>query len=750
MVEKLRIILGAPGEAEMPLLADLGARDDCEIVAVVDPTGCALGASIAEIMGLPVLPSFASLNLAAEKVPPLFILPDGLGSLVASLAAGATALGLSTLRADELRALLFSRRLQPQSRKRQVRRAHGLREMERESAELQAALAGLEDALAGDAILRRLLGMCTRATRASGGSIMLFDEASRELYIAYAVGLSEGTLHGTRVKLGEGIAGRVARTRQSELLSGSCAGSERRRDRPDIASAICTPLVSGERLLGVLNISTQRGEPPLDETARAALDGLAVRLGRILDGVQQIQQERTSRIFDLTEQQLRRLVAGKPDLPDMLTAWCGSLAITAEALRVSLVVACEDGGLLLCESDGAGEGRHWYEPLQNPAWLEILSSGLPLVARQADRTGIAMPPLTVFYLPIGRDPVLAGLAVHFAHSRGAHAFHALAGEMVFLLERLLTDQLGQRRQALRADRLGRLSAVLTELAMHTGTPGQLAEKICEAARQLTGARFVAAVVDCDSTPPRLAGGNIPESTPWLGELPRLLRKAAADGWRITTLESVTAPLSVLAVVSRPGQAAPGLVILGKQRLHDLDGQVFTPQDAELVLPLAAGIGQYLPVPPAEAPDLLALPSPHQLSRPEEDSANAAHDEVQLLADLRRELDRCDRYHNVCGLVLLRPDLPASNVLDLLRAAARRIETFLRNSDRCYALDHGCLAVLVPEDIQHLDRLLQRLCGGLRELAADPSLAIATARLAYPVTKGTAEELLARLRQRLDG
>lgn len=749
MTERLTIILGSPGEAEMPLLSDLCARDDCVVAAVVDPTGKALGAAIAEIMGLPVLPSLAAVDEKSLPAGTLFVLPDGLGSLVAALSSAASARGLTTLRADELRARLFERRPARPARSSSVVLSGGLEAIERESAELQASLAGLEDALAGDAILRRLLDLCARATGSSGGSLMLHDEVSRELYIAYAVGLSEGTLHGTRVKLGEGIAGRVASTRQTELLVGVQGSCERRRDRPDIASAICAPLLAGGRLLGVLNLSTQAGEPLLTEASRDILAGLAVRLGTILDGVQQLQQQRTSRIFDLAEQQLRRLAADHRELPGMLAAWCDALAVTAEAVRVTIVAPCEDGGLLVCEGGGGGGGDHWYEPLHNPAWLEVLASGLPMVARQTDLgSGSQEPPLTVFYLPVGRHPVLAGLAVHFVHSRRAHGFHALAGEMVFLLERLLTDQLGQRLQGQRADRLAALSAALTDLAAHEGTPGQLGQKICEAARRLAGARFVAAVADIGSDPVRLAGGNIPETAAWLSELPRLLRSAAEDGWRITTLEAGPAPLSVLAAVGRAGEAVPGLVLLGKQRLHALDGQVFTPQDAEMIVPLAAGLCQVVPQEPSLVGDLLPLGTQIEVARPGGRGDRIEQGQERLIDDLRRELDRCERYHNVCGLVLLQPDLPASGAIDLLQSAARHVAVHLRNSDRCYPLADGCLAVLVPEDVQHLGRLQQRLIEALRELAGDPQLAIAAARIAYPASKGTADELLALVRRRL--
>ncbi len=746
MSEHLSIVLGAPGEAEMPLLADLGARDDVTILAVVDPTGLALGASIAEIMGLAVVPSLDELpSLAGLK--PLMVLPTEPATLVAAISDAAAKHGLETIRPSELRARLFGRRPAPAAREPAPSRP-GLEEIERESASIQEALSGLEDALAGDTILRRLLDLCTRAVGAGGGSIMLFDEASHELYIAYATGLSEGTLHSTRVKLGEGIAGRVARTRQAELVEGVQGAAGRRRDRPDIATAVTIPLVSGEKLLGVLNVSSRTGETPLDAAARDLLVGLGVRLGRILDGVQQLQQQRTSRIFNLTEQQLRRLAGDNPELPDMFTAWTEALAVTAEADRISLVVPCADGGLLSCESARDETGRHWYEPLHNPAWIEVLATGVPMVVRQDDANNAGGPPVTVFYLPVGRDPVRAGLSVHFSSPGPAHAFHALAGETVFLLEKLLPDQVDRRRQEHRAGLLGELSEALGELAAHDGTPGRFGENLGAAARRLTGARHVAVVAELVDGAVRLGGGNVPEGASWLAEIPRLLEAATRDGWRITTLESGASPLSVLVAVSGPDESAPALVLAGKERTHTLDGRVFSALDAELVVPLAGLLHRLKPAPPVQDGEAFQPVAVELGIDALSTQADETTGEEKLVEELRRELDRCDRYHNVCGLIMLKPDLPQTAAFDLLEAAARRVTSNLRISDRIFTLEDGSLAILIPENIQHLDRLQDRLVADLRELAGDPDLSVAAARAAYPSTKGPADAFLARIRERL--
>ena len=748
MTAPITYVLGAPGEAEMPLLADLGARADVRVLAVVDPTGVCLGGAIAEIMGLPVLASLADVEAPADATPTL-VLPSGPPGLVADLSRQARDRAFAVVRADEVRAEIARPRPDPGN---DAPAELPLRDIDEETAALQASLDDLEDALAGDTIMRRLVELCTSAVGASGGSIMLFDETSRELYIAYAAGLSEGTIHGTRLKLGEGIAGRVAHTREAELVEGRHGPEDRHRDRPAIATAISTPLVAGDELLGVLNVSTQTGEPPLGQTARDSMVGLAARLSRILHEVLQLQRQRTGRMFHLTEQQLRRHTTDSTDLPEMLVGWAGTLAVTTEADLVCLAVPCDDGSVLLAECDAGLSGQHWYEPLHNPAWLEVLGAGLPVVARQQSATVEGRDPLTAFYLPIGRASARAGVSLQFSGARRAHAFRALAGETAFLLDRLLPDLLSQRAQAHRAAMLARLSTLMTELTSSDATPGTQLEHLCDVVRDLTGARYSVAIAELGEELPRLAGGNAPENVAWLREVGRLLAEAEADGWRITTLETRDAPLSVLVATNPAGGGVPGLVLVGKERTHELDGRVFTPLDAELVLPLASLLGRLMPRPREEDDGLLVSIAPLaadiELAPAGVRTGGTADAEERLREDLAREMDRCDRYHNVCGVIILAPDLPGSPALDLLAAAARRLSERLRASDRVYTLPAGEMVLLVPEEIRNLKALQERIVDDLKRVAGDPELHVRAARAAYPSVKGPADAFLATLHDRL--
>src|SRR6266851_4105597 len=107
-----------------------------------------------------------------------------------------------------------------------------------------------------------------RALEADDASLMLPDAAGG-LTIAYSHGLPELVRKATRVRLGEGISGRVAQDRVPALLIGSPAGMPRfagvRGDPERVRSSIVYPLAAGEQLVGVLNVNRAQSRKPFRE-----------------------------------------------------------------------------------------------------------------------------------------------------------------------------------------------------------------------------------------------------------------------------------------------------------------------------------------------------------------------------------------------------------------------------------------------------------------------------------------------------
>jgi putative methionine-R-sulfoxide reductase with GAF domain len=149
---------------------------------------------------------------------------------------------------------------------------------------IEDTLVALEKLLDRRELLKFLLEVAVKATTSRAGSIMLYSAEARELYIAYAIGLSERVIKNTRQKLGLGIAGTVALNKQAQLIHEPAEKSlyARDRERLDIGSAISVPLLWGERLLGVLNVSSASGDPRHSEKDLKRLKTLSRRLSRVL------------------------------------------------------------------------------------------------------------------------------------------------------------------------------------------------------------------------------------------------------------------------------------------------------------------------------------------------------------------------------------------------------------------------------------------------------------------------------------
>jgi diguanylate cyclase (GGDEF)-like protein/PAS domain S-box-containing protein len=109
-----------------------------------------------------------------------------------------------------------------------------------------------------DRLVDFIVDKATTILEAEKCSLMLFDEASNELCIKGAKGLSEEVITGTRVKLGDPIAGLVAKE-GGEILVKNIEYDQRfeRKSRPSYRSRsfMSASIKLNDRLIGVVNIA---------------------------------------------------------------------------------------------------------------------------------------------------------------------------------------------------------------------------------------------------------------------------------------------------------------------------------------------------------------------------------------------------------------------------------------------------------------------------------------------------------------
>ncbi len=112
-------------------------------------------------------------------------------------------------------------------------------------------------------LVKQIIETARQETRADDVSLMLLDDDCRELRIAAATSLSAEIIQTERREIGNGIAGRVAQRGEPILIAeGVPLDPEIRKamiGRPEILSALSLPLTTRGQVIGVLNLTRDRG-----------------------------------------------------------------------------------------------------------------------------------------------------------------------------------------------------------------------------------------------------------------------------------------------------------------------------------------------------------------------------------------------------------------------------------------------------------------------------------------------------------
>ena len=139
-------------------------------------------------------------------------------------------------------------------------------------AELRGLVQSLEAAglatlpRSNDALLRSIVEAAASIFQAAAASIMLVDEAEGVLVFRVSTGIANQDLAGMRIPLDQGIAGYVAMTGQPIAISDVEQDARFNRGFAQSTgyvprSILATPLVSGERILGVMEVLDKLDAP---------------------------------------------------------------------------------------------------------------------------------------------------------------------------------------------------------------------------------------------------------------------------------------------------------------------------------------------------------------------------------------------------------------------------------------------------------------------------------------------------------
>jgi len=210
-----------------------------------------------------------------------------------------------------------------------------------------------------DELLRRMLEIAVASTGADGGSLMLLDAERRELRIGVALGVEPELWPKIRVPLGEGVAGRAAAEARPLVLRGRADRHEFRlqRERLDVESALCVPLVHEGRVLGVLNLHHATRPDAFGSEDLRFVQQLAGLDAQIIARAQEHDRLRSQAGRYEAVREVRRLLSDPQPLPDRLRELCRFVArhVGGGIAHVYLLDR-DEGELLLAATSLEGGG----------------------------------------------------------------------------------------------------------------------------------------------------------------------------------------------------------------------------------------------------------------------------------------------------------------------------------------------------------------------------------------------------------
>ena len=206
-------------------------------------------------------------------------------------------------------------------------------------------------------LLDRVLNFATQALGAKGASALLLDDSGNTLTVAAALGPNANELLGTKVRTGEGIAGRVAQSGEAIMTNDAPddprfspqfdgigmpnTGENTAQNVPQNATRnlICVPLKVRERILGVIKVVNRRSDLPFSEADVELLGAVANQAAVALDN---------ARLYDRLAQRVeqsqgalavanRQLEADKTLLQTVLLSMTNGIVVTDGAGRIQLV-----------------------------------------------------------------------------------------------------------------------------------------------------------------------------------------------------------------------------------------------------------------------------------------------------------------------------------------------------------------------------------------------------------------------------
>jgi len=168
-------------------------------------------------------------------------------------------------------------------------------------------------------------------------SLMLLDQEKKELFIKVAYGLDERIVSGARVRLGAGIAGKVAETGEPLLVENvetNAVKGAPNNPQYETKSLVSVPLKIGSAVVGVVNANNKTSGRAFNQDDLALLMSLTQRFSKVIERIRTA--EDTRGFISETIQSLRSLLYTRErDAQGMVRRIVRWSVLVARKLRLS-------------------------------------------------------------------------------------------------------------------------------------------------------------------------------------------------------------------------------------------------------------------------------------------------------------------------------------------------------------------------------------------------------------------------------
>jgi GAF domain-containing protein len=259
-----------------------------------------------------------------------------------------------------------------------------------------------------DEVFRRMLEIARSVTGADGGSVMLVDPEAGDLRVRVALGVEPELWPKIRVPIGEGIAGKVAQEARPVRLRGKADRTAFRivRERLDVESALCVPLLHDGKVLGVLNLHHSTRPDAFTEDDLEFVQQLAHLDAQIIARSQEHESMRNQAARYAAVREVRSILALKRPIGQRMTRLCQLVARRAGRGIANLYLYDEtEGDLRLAATslEGGGFGGEYRIALGHGIDGSVAQTRTPTFLRSADGS------LAFASLPLVSGGVLAAV-----------------------------------------------------------------------------------------------------------------------------------------------------------------------------------------------------------------------------------------------------------------------------------------------------------------------------------------------------